>query len=328
MKPSKAAKAARDRTVKGLLEEVNLEVAALPDASLRALIPHLVHVQRELSADLAEVLAGYEGPESWTAQMMRRALYQVQGAINQVERVRPAMVQELRRAGKVAGQLANKHLGKELSTFSKHFDQTLTPIPIIPASKLAERILVERYVKSAQKWGVRGIQEIKSAVVVGHLRGETVGQMTDRLLGAGRSPFKGMAPADKVTAISQKMYNRIRYDAYRVVRTEVISAYNAHAYDQLAQVADLDPRIMQRWDAEIDGRSCAQCKMMDGMVVPVGEVFPGARRGDPPVHPMCRCAVVAWRSDWKEGAGARMASPRAVEMGGEPVTALRDPVEP
>jgi hypothetical protein len=53
-----------------------------------------------------------------------------------------------------------------------------------------------------------------------------------------------------------------------------------------------------RWDSAADRRVCPDCKHLDGCIAPMGGTFLGW--GPPPLHPNCRCIVLAWRADWPE----------------------------
>ncbi|MCQ8831767.1 hypothetical protein [Streptomyces malaysiensis] len=64
------------------------------------------------------------------------------------------------------------------------------------------------------------------------------------------------------------------------------------------------------WVAEQD--ACVRCAAYAGLVADVGDDFPGGLSWDPqqrgrgeplpapPLHPACRCRVVAWREEWAE----------------------------
>jgi hypothetical protein len=51
-----------------------------------------------------------------------------------------------------------------------------------------------------------------------------------------------------------------------------------------------------RWDSAADRRVCPQCSELDGEIAPIGGTFKGF--GPPPLHPRCRCIVVAWHDSW------------------------------
>lgn len=294
-------------SVKGLLAEINTEVAQLPDASLRAMIPALVQAERELSSDLAGLVGGLG--DGYNAQRLRRALVQVRGSMNAINSVRQEMLQELVKAGARAGQLSTTHLAKELAKFSIHFDATITPVPLVPASKLARGLLLDRFTASTNRWSHGARMHIRRELTVGMLRGETVGEMVARLTGTSKRKamfLNAQGVTAQADALSAAMMKRVKYDATRIVRTEVINAYNEHAHDQIKRLHDEDDdRIQMRWCAEVDGRVCIVCYSLDGKVADVrGEFLGGFARC--PAHPQCRCCITAWRADWPSAATARL----------------------
>lgn len=79
-------------------------------------------------------------------------------------------------------------------------------------------------------------------------------------------------------ALAQEDY-RLR----RVAATEV-----PHAYSRMHYEIDPGEGWARRWDATLDLRLCKTCRKMHGIIVPIGEPFPGGMvPGD--VHPNCRC---------------------------------------
>lgn len=305
------------RTAKALVRQVNVDVATLPDAPLRALVSPMVAAERELTADLAAIV-GRMGGARYSAQALRNALLQVRSSINAVQRLRPEMAAELAKAGRRGRLLATGHLQTEVAKFAIHFDKTLKPVPIIPASKIAERLHLERFQAAAGKYTATVIEDIRRQLTIGMLRGESVGQMAARLTGTGArgvARVNALAAPEQAKIVSEAMWRRYQYQARRLVRTEVIRAYNDHAQDQIKTMAAEDgPGWGKKWVAELDSRVCICCRRLDGVVVGPHEEFPGALPGSPPLHPQCRCTVVAWHERWN-GAALR---PRGVRLGGTP----------
>jgi len=291
----------RDQAIRGILAEINLEVAALPAPHVRALIPGLVHAERELADDLAE-LVGRMGVTSYNAQSLRRALLQVRGALNAIDKLRPEMLNELVKAGQQAGQLVTKHLERELAKFSTLFEGTITPVPLVPASKIANSMLLDRFAASTKRWSKVARNHIRHELTVGMLRNETAAQMAARLTGKGAKFARALAEQSEkkqAEALASGMMRMTKFDANRIVRTEVVNAYNEHARDQIEQLHADERDIKMRWCAEIDGRTCIMCHELDGTVADAHGEFPGGFR-QPPAHPQCRCCVTAWREDWPE----------------------------
>jgi SPP1 gp7 family putative phage head morphogenesis protein len=275
------------------LDQISAEVASLQAEPLRKLIPVLAEAERELATDLELVLASMKGG-TYKAQMLRRALVQVRGSLNAIERVRPEMKAELTKAGRRAGQMANRHIMDELAAFSLRFGGTITPVPMLAASKALEKSLIHRFDSMSKRWSMQAKDEIRHQIALGLVRGEDIGQMTKRLTGKN---IPGLTVKEGADYISKEIMRRNTAKAHRIVRTEVVNAYNEHALDQIEEVHALDPRIMKRWDATIDMRTCAYCRRLHEVAVHPKEMFPGGVDA-PPLHPHCRCAVIVWRDDW------------------------------
>jgi SPP1 gp7 family putative phage head morphogenesis protein len=62
-------------------------------------------------------------------------------------------------------------------------------------------------------------------------------------------------------------------------------APTAQRYATEAQVADL----RWRWNAILDPRTCPICRPLHNTTAPAPDAFP---RGAPPLHPLCRCALI------------------------------------
>lgn len=304
------------RTAKALLHQVNEDVANLAEAPLRALLAPMVAAEQELTADLAG-LVGRMG-ETYSAQALRNSLLQVRSALNAVQRLRPELRDELVKAGRQGRLLSTHSLQLQVAKFAMHFDKTIKPVPLIPATKVAERLHLERFARAAGKYTAAVQADIRRQLTIGLLRGESVGQMAARLTGTGRKGaqrVQALPPQAQAKEVSHALWERYRYQARRLVRTEVLHAYNEVTTDQIAQLAREDgPGWGKKWVAELDGRTCLICRRLDGVVVGAEENFPGTLPGAPPDHPQCRCTVVAWHERWS-GAANR---PRGVRLGGPP----------
>lgn len=304
------------RTAKALLRQVNEDVANLAEPPLRALLGPMVAAEQELTADLAG-LVGRMG-ERYSAQALRNSLLQVRSALNAVQRLRPELRDELAKAGRRGRLLSTHSLQLQVAKFALHFDKTIKPVPLIPASRIAERLHLERFARAAGKY-TAGVQaDIRRQLTIGLLRGESVGQMASRLTGTGRkgvARVQALPPQAQAEEVSHALWERYRYQARRLVRTEVLHAYNEVTQDQIEQLAREDgPGWGKKWVAELDARVCPYCRALDGVVVPADANFPNTTPGAPPDHPQCRCTVVAWHERWS-GAADR---PRGVRLGGPP----------
>lgn len=300
------ARAQRRQTVTGLLEHITAEVADLPRPVLRDLLPVLAEAERELARDLHAWLAtAKNGKARFTAQEYRRSLLQIRTALKKAQTLEPEMIRALRKGGHLAGRLAVGHLRQELTDFSLIFEGSIRSIPLEVAGILVkgDRLLIPRYRASASRYVGSVRDDIRRQLAVGLVRGETMEQLTKRLvrLGGprGRVFLRGHPgdPSAQSEIIAEGLFRRYRAWAARVARTETINAYNVQADAGLEELVRLDAEIRRRWDATADSRLCLVCRSLDGRVSEVGKPFPGGYTM-PPAHPNCRCALTAWRDDW------------------------------
>jgi len=302
-KVSAATLAAREKEVKGLLLQINEEVDKLPEATLRQLAPALRTAREELERDLSRWLAKLDGKERFTAQQMRVALIQVQRATKAIEKVSKELKAALVRSVPTARKFAEAHLRREAAFFSVRFGESLSSLPLLEAGKIVDKTLLDRFEASRRRWSTRARAEIRKKLAISLLKKETVEQMQRRLVGRSAKYLSPLATQEqKAKVVSRVLWSRAEADARRIVRTEVVNAYNATKLDMLDGLNAEDPGWGKRWDAALDGRTCKFCKALDHIVVKVGESFPDKGGGSvdaPPLHPNCRCAVVAWHLEWE-----------------------------
>lgn len=278
----------KQRIVNSLLEQVNLEVAALPDAAVRSLLPALKAAEAELTAALRQATAA---TGAFRRGQLTASLLQVREALAAIDRVHPELLAALHTGNKKAKALAMEHLKKELETFGRLFGGGIPSVNFNAAARLGDKVLLDRFPRSAARWAPRIRKDIRLQLSIATARGETPAEAIKRI--------RGIITGDPVASLSAVLMKRATYQASRIVRTELINAYNAHALEGIKEAHRDDPRIMKRWDGHVDRRICLDCRGLDGTVVGVREEFPlGVRQ--PPLHPFCRCAVVPWREDWGE----------------------------
>lgn len=287
-------------------KQIAREVAALPNEAMRAMLPVLKEAQAELQRDLEKWLGDRaDGNERFTAFRYRQALLQVNAALKKVRELEPALLTVLDAAGRNAGVTATKHVVKQVDYYSKKFQGAAYPIPLDQAAAIAEgrSLMIPRFVTSAARYAGKVGDDIKQQLAVGMLKGESLDELTNRLVKL-RGPrglvalrgIKGQRGAI-VEHISEGLFRRYRYWAERVVRTEVLSAYNAVADASLRQYATQDNEIKRRWNAAGDWRTCSICRGLDGEVTDVDKPFKGGYESAP-AHPNCRCNVGPWKDRW------------------------------
>lgn len=300
-------------TVSDLLYTINEQVSQLSGTGLAKVASLLREAEQELARDLSKVLARVGGDATFTAQMYRNALMQIRASLMAIQARSPMLANVLKFGATQASIMATKHLIKEVEVFSKLFEGTVRPIALESASLLAEgsKTLWPRFHSSSVRYAGQVGEDIRRQLAVGVVRGETVDQLTVRLVRLGgpkghvwthKAPPQ---PGARGELISEGLFRRYGHWAERLVRTELVNSYNVLALegiDQLnADAEDGDDIYKKRWDAAIDGRTCEFCKSLDHVVVATDKPF---QRGvmHPPLHPRCRCAVVAWHESWTETA--------------------------
>jgi SPP1 gp7 family putative phage head morphogenesis protein len=297
--PNAATVALREKEVKSLLTTINAEVDRLPEGTMRALAPVLRQAERELEKDLTAWLKTLDGEERFTAQQMRVALLQVRRSLKAVEKAVPALRNGIRKGAARAAALAQQHIQREAAFFSVRFGQSLNPIPILEAGKIIRGTLLDRFDASVRRWPANVRANIRKRLAVSLVKHETVEQMQRRLVGRSAKYLTLKTPEAKARVVSRVLWSQAESDARRIVRTEVINAYNSVKLDMIDELASEDAKWGKRWDAALDGRTCPNCRALDHIIVKSNQNFPG-NVDAPPLHPNCRCAVVAWHFDWEE----------------------------
>ena len=295
-------------TVNQILEHINGEVAKLSANSTNDLADVLASAEKELTHDLANWKMLGKGDERFTVQVYRNALAQIQGTLHSIRKNIPGkLINHLEEQGRKAAELATKHLITEVEGFSKIYEGSVRPVAIEAASVLAsgEKAVWKKFSNSAERYAGQVGKDIQKQLAIGVVRGETVDQLTARLIKMG-GPKGWVAPkgsemsgTGRAKLMTDGLFKKYNYYAERLVRTEVVSAYNSFAMDGMAELEEDDPGYFKRWDAAIDGRTCVVCASYDDLVVKLDGKFPQGLEY-PPAHPNCRCCHVVWRKEWTE----------------------------
>jgi SPP1 gp7 family putative phage head morphogenesis protein len=85
---------------------------------------------------------------------------------------------------------------------------------------------------------------------------------------------------DQITALTDKAES----GAERIVRTETMRAVNTAVVDEFRR----DEMEYVEWLAAIDEKGCAACGELSGKVFPIDQAPPA------PLHPNCRCTLIAF----------------------------------
>ena len=292
-----------------LMEQINDQVRNLSVTSLPAITGVLDAAEVELTRALSAWKALGKGMDRFTPQMYSNALVQIRGALETIRgKLAEGVASSLRHGGELAAHLATKHLIQTVSDMSALFQGTVRPIPIEAATVLADgkALVWKRFSNSAKRYAGQVGEDIKKQLAIGVVRGETIDQLTNRLMMLGGP--KGIvytrgqegSPGARAEMISEGLFRRYRHFADRLAVTETVNAYNEFALVGMDELEEHDPGYFKKWDAAIDKRTCPNCRQYDDLIAPMDKPFKGGI-DHPPLHPYCRCATVVWRKEWKEG---------------------------
>ncbi len=292
-------------------------VEALEAPALRAILPVLKQVRDELRRDLARWLStAHDANDRFTAQRMRVALRQVQASIDAAARLEPVMASALKLGRRDTGALAAASLETEIARFGSVFGESIRPVQLDTAAVIArgDRLMWKRHKISGARYGGQVGDDIRHQLAVGVAKGETFAELKARLVKHGGP--RGMValrgrlgdPNAVAEYIAEGLFARYRHWAERLVRTELMHAYNLQHQQGLALLnqnldAGQEPYV-RLWDAAADRRVCPICRGLDGKTAPMDGLFVGGY-DHPPAHPYCRCVEVAWHASWGTIPGER-----------------------
>ena len=133
---------------------------------------------------------------------------------------------------------------------------------------------------SVERYGSRAVRQMEGIMQRGILQGSTRERMTRQL----------------------QKYTGSRYQALRILRTELARAYNGAAFDGITQMARDDDRARKKILAVMDAKTAPDSIAVHGQVRKVQDLFlDGAGRQYlyPPARPNDREHVIPWRIGWK-----------------------------
>jgi SPP1 gp7 family putative phage head morphogenesis protein len=282
------------------LREIAAEVAALPEEYARRLLPILREGQLEAEKGLRRWLATVEdGGERFGAQRYRAAMLHMRASLAAIERrLAGGMHEVLMSADGAAAFLAGHHVARELVLFHGAFGAMPRP-DLGKAAVMAHagRAVIFRHEASARRYGRAVTSDIRRQLALGMVQGETFDQMTNRLVRLGGPRGLVSLGGGVVESIAEGLFRRYRHWAERVVRTECIDSYNAHALESIRAEDEVDPGYLKRWDAANDHRVCEVCDALDGEIRALNEDFTGGI-SHPTVHPRDRCCITPYRREW------------------------------
>lgn len=286
----------QEEIVKQTLRHAVVAVRTIPNSALAEFLPRLRHAQAELTRELKLWELKQDGSKRYTAHVKRSALVQIDAAIQEVENLGGAMHNTLMVSGVAAGEAGLTAMQQQLTSLNAMFKGAMVPVSIERAAILnkGERALIKKYPSSAARYAGNIRKDIMGRLSVGVLQQKTISQMANQM-------FKDIP----------QVFNTAKFNAMRLVRTEVMNSYNDMHHEGLLDAHEEDSDVKMRWDASYDHRRCPECGALDGKIVAVDGEFvatwktaSGSPRGStnkrPPAHAQCRCVLVPWIDSWPD----------------------------
>ncbi len=310
--------------VRRLVREQVAAAEQLEPLAVRPVLEVLLEARKEMRQALREWIATVDDPlERFTAHKLQVMLRALEGPIETLgirlrDWVEPgrrpvasaldrAMLDGLRTGARKTGMLAVKNLETEIVRLGHIFGQSLTAPQLDIAAIIARgnKLLFRGEESSAARYAGKVGEDLRFQLAVGVARGETFEQLTQRLrrLGGPTGPVavRGIFdhPSAIIEDIPEGLFKRYVGSAERLVRTEMMGAYNINHREGIrtlnAERDKGDPKWLRRCDEAMDARTCPMCHEMDGKILRKNE--------GPPWHPNCRGIELAWREDWPEFGG-------------------------
>jgi SPP1 gp7 family putative phage head morphogenesis protein len=275
-----------------LLRQLSEDIERLPGPALREIMPviNLAKEETQKAFDAWEIRNPQGDVTRFTRERMRLLLIQLRMIRDEGGRkllphppwlkgIRGAMSGIMTKQLPNIAQMSQKHLLKEMGEIGFAITGQLNPInlDLVALIEKGDKALVPQFKASAARYSGAIWQDMKRQLAIGVTKGETFEEMTKRLQRLG-----GPKSANAVDGL----FRRYKGWASRVVRTEMVNAYNVQHDIAISKAKEADPRIRWRWDASLDSRVCKECQALHGKTRDENETFPGGYK-QPPAHPNC-----------------------------------------
>lgn len=286
------------QAVHRLLQRVVDSITALPEPVLNELYRPLMLAQAELERDLAQLVKGWpDGGETFGAHHLRAALRQTRAAMAQIDHLAPKIAASLDRGARASGALSNKNLEMEIARLSEVFDGEIPLLDLPTLEHVLEQTnwLTDRYDRLGLRYSTEAKAAIRQQFAIGVAKNETFDQLANRIMRLGGNiGGRGVQTDGLAGRMATGLFSKRYTDAERLVRTEMMNAYNAQHQAAIAEVGD---GMKKRWDSAADRRRCPLCRELDGEVREASEPFSSGQM-HPPRHPYCRCVCIPWKDSW------------------------------
>jgi len=249
-------------------------------------------VRSELEAELADLRRGGKD-QSFTAYHLRQVLLQVRDGLKVFQQ---GLATELDNNGLATATLAQRHVVSAVKAFEKRFAGTEPVLRLEEAGVFAkvyrdvEPTLLHRYSRLVGNYPMPTLERVRNQLALSMIKGEGVDQTVNRIAAKGG------------------LFDRERYRAERIVRSEGSWAYGVTGQRALAEVAPQVPGLMKKWVETMDARTGEDSKELQGQTVAWDAPFVwlkktahGVERVEMmhgPNRPNDRSCTVPWRQDY------------------------------
>jgi len=309
LKPGRRPSQAELEALRREVYRISRETANLPTGIIAALVPILAEVQDETARALRSWLDGLDPSLPYTVFEHRRALQHLQSAFDAIMSVEGSLKEELSTSGLDAARRAVELTVVEFGRFREVFEGIREPLSIDVHHAVREgaAYVLPSFDAEAQKYAVETANDLERLLAAG-IGAESIEDLEVRLVRLS-GPFsrEQLGPAGFMAAlIAQGLAMRWGYRAERLVRTEVAGAASITTSFAIDQLANEMPGLVRRWDAAMDSRTCATCRVLSGQTAPIGGRFyaMGQSFEGVPAHPNDRCRESAWHPRWNRYLGA------------------------
>ena len=250
-------------------------------------------VRAELEAELAGLRrAGKD--QSFTAFHLRQVLLQVRDGLKAFQ---TGLATQLDNNGLATATLAQRHVIGAIKAFEKRF-AGVEPVLRLEEAGVFARVyegihptLLHRYHRLAGNYPMATLERVRNQLALSMIKGDSVDQTVSRIAAKGG------------------LFDRERYRAERIVRTEGAYAYGITNQRSLHEVSAEVPGLMKKLVATFDQRTGKDSKELNGQTVPFDHPFVwmkpvkggGVERVEylqPPNRSNDREISVPWRQDY------------------------------
>lgn len=252
---------------------------------------------RQLGADLIKQLlgSGIDSPRTdWQKSRLKALLKEATATINaSYGDMAGSMADDLKGLVRVSGKgvvsAVNAALGANIMVPPKWTPELL--------SSLVDGTLING-APSADWWARRGSEfanAFSDQMRQGMLRGETITQLRDRIMGQNIPGVNAAGKVDlrKIQPNLRPPIYTARRNAEALVRTSVITVN--HAAHHAAYDANSDIMAGETWMATLDTRTCSRCGALDAQTWDWGVDHP-----IPSLHFGCRCFLAPKTKSWEQ----------------------------